>query len=98
MLQKAPEVTVSSTLQPAHVPAVVEFMKIMGLGYTGKLRADAEGEGGGDGDDGGEGGSDGGSSERGEEDGGSGRGEVGEVGGEEAEEGSDGEWKFGLFE
>jgi ribonuclease HI len=94
MLQKAPDITVMSILRPAHVPAVMEFMKTTGLGYTGKLY----GGDGGDGDDGGEGGSDGVGGERGEEDGWSDRGEVGEVDGEEAEEGSGGEWKFGLFE
>jgi hypothetical protein len=94
MLQKAPDVTLTSVLRSAHVPTVMEFMKTTGLGYTGKLY----GGDGGDGDDGGEGGSDGGGGERGEEDGGSDRGEVEEVEGEEAEEGSGGEWKFGLFE
>jgi hypothetical protein len=93
MLQKAPDITVSSILHPTHVPAVVEFMKTTGLGYTGKLygrngreerREGSDGEG----------------SERGEEGGGSDRGGVGEGDGdgEESAEGSDGEWKFGLFE
>jgi hypothetical protein len=78
--------------------AVMEFMKATGLGYTGKLHADAERRGGGVGDDDGEGGSDGGGGERGEEGGGSDRGGVGEAHGEGAEDGSDGEWRFALFE
>jgi hypothetical protein len=94
MLQKAPDVTVTSILRPAHVQAVMEFMNTTGLGYTGKLY----GRDGGDGDDGGEGSSDGGGGERGEEDGGSDREGAGEVDGEEVAEGCDGEWKFGLFE
>jgi ribonuclease HI len=110
MLQKAPDVTVTSILHPTHLPAVMEFMKTTGLGYTGKLyggdgeergeeRRRGERRRGGDGYDGGEeGGSDGGGGERGEEGGGSDREGVDEAEGEEAADVSDGEWKFGLFE
>jgi hypothetical protein len=40
MLQKAPNVTISSILSPTHVPAVMEFMKTTGLGYKPDLHAD----------------------------------------------------------
>jgi hypothetical protein len=111
LLQKAPEVTVSSILHPTHVPAVMEFMKTTGLGYTDKLygrdgreegREGSDGGGSERGEEGGgrdgDGDGDGDGSERGEEGGGSDGGGVGEGDGEEAAEGSDGEWKFGLFE
>jgi hypothetical protein len=84
ILQKAPEVTVSSVLHPTHVPAVMEFMKTTGLGYTGKLY-------GRDGREEGREGRDGDGSERGEEGEGRDGGEVGERDGEEAAEGSDGD-------
>jgi ribosomal protein L12E/L44/L45/RPP1/RPP2 len=45
MLQKAPDVTVSSVLRPEQVPAVMEFMKTTGVGLSAGLRAD-DGEGG----------------------------------------------------
>jgi ribonuclease HI len=46
LLQKAPDVTVSSVLRPEHVPAVMEFMKTTELGLTAGLHAD-DGDGGG---------------------------------------------------
>jgi hypothetical protein len=96
MIQKAPDITISSILRAAHTPAVVEFMKTIGLGYTRNLHADSEAhenEGGEEGEDGGR--EDG--AERGES--GSGDGDedddvcgVGE-GSAEADE-----WRFGMFE
>jgi hypothetical protein len=57
MLQKAPDVTLSSVLCPAHSLAVVEFLRTTYLGYTADLTTDEEegkrrgdkGEGNGDG-------------------------------------------------
>jgi ribonuclease HI len=40
MLQKAPDITVSSILGLTQMPAVMEFMKTTGLGYKSDLRAD----------------------------------------------------------
>jgi hypothetical protein len=40
MLQKVPDIMVSSILGPTHMPAVMEFMKTTGLGYKSDLRAD----------------------------------------------------------
>jgi ribonuclease HI len=96
MLQKAPDVTISSVLQPAHALPVLEFLKTTRLGYAADLRAeDEERRGGGSDGDGGGRGSDGGS-------GGSGGSEMGREAGcegmEREEVESEGEWRFGLFE
>jgi ribonuclease HI len=99
MLQKAPNTTISNTLHPAHAPAVVEFLRTTRLGYTVNLTTD-DGEGGGEvrgsGRDGG-GGEEGSSGRDG--DGGGGVEAVETDGdGVEANDGSGGEWRFGLFE
>jgi ribonuclease HI len=92
MLQKAPDITVSSILGPTHMPAVMEFMKTTGLGYKSDLRADDSIR----------------SEREEERRNGSGRREKGvameresEVAGEEeerVEEEDEDEWRFGLFE
>jgi ribonuclease HI len=107
ILQKAPNTTISNVLQPAHTPAVAQFLRTMRLGYTADLTTDDRK--GGDEEEGGRGGgrsggadeADGDSGEGGEEEGGSGGEEgleaMGATG--DAEEDMDaGEWRFGLFE
>jgi hypothetical protein len=42
MIQKAPDLAISSILRATHTPAVVEFMNTTGLGYTRNLHADSE--------------------------------------------------------
>jgi hypothetical protein len=78
MLQKAPNTTISNVLQPAHTPAVVEFLRTTRLGYTADLTTDdrkggdvEEGDRG-RGRSGGADEADGDSGEGGEEEGGSG--------------------------
>jgi hypothetical protein len=97
MLQKAPEVAVSSILHPGHIPAVVEFLKITGLGYTAELLIDS-GVGRGEGREG----EREGEMERGERRGArvddAMFGESEGVGEEEADGGGEDEWRFGLFE
>jgi hypothetical protein len=100
MLQKAPNTTISNVLQPAHTPAVVEFLRTTRLGYTADLTTDdrkggdeEEGEAEGDSGEGGE-----------EEDGGGGVEELEEdlealgAAGDAEEVMDAGEWRFGLFE
>jgi hypothetical protein len=100
MIQKAPKIAISSILRAAHTPAVVEFMKTTGLGYTRNLHADSEVDKNEEGEEGEEG--EGGGREDGAERRGSGSGGVGveddDVGGVgEGSEEAD-EWRFGMFE
>jgi hypothetical protein len=103
MLQQAPEVTVSSVSSPSHAPAVLEFLRTTGLGYTRALHAEKN-RGGEESRRGEESGSDeggGGSGDGGDDDGSGRDGEGGEeaaaVEVDEEGDGSGGEWRFGLF-
>jgi hypothetical protein len=93
MLQKAPDVTLSSIPCPAHSLAVVEFLRTTRPGYTADLTTDEEG-GKRRGDEG-EGNGNGAGGARGRSAGG--EDEV-EAGGGVTERAEDEEWRFGLFE
>jgi hypothetical protein len=98
MIPKALEIAISSILRATHTPAVLEFMKTTGLGYTRNLHADSEADKNEEGKEGEEG--EGGGREHGTErrESGSGGVEDEDVGGVgEGSEEAD-EWRFGMFE